>query len=85
MTEIAHTMELANFMCSCPEPWQNFMNTTKFSQDKDFDKHGDVKIRSINRELRPYNGKYREHGPTGKSCLQFTDQQGYAMFLLKYS
>jgi hypothetical protein len=76
-----NTLLLTDHLVSCPKSWKNFILKTPFDQTTDFTKHGDVTIRAINRELKPFNGKFFDRD----NKIVFANEQGYSMFLLKFS
>lgn len=47
------------------------------------DEFGDVKVKEIQKTLKPFNGKYFEH--PAEYWVEFKTEQDYLLYLLKWS
>ena len=65
----------------CPQHWQNFILTNEKFILSDIS----VRIRTINRLLRPYRARYVEADYLDQDKVIFEDQKGLTWFILKWS
>jgi hypothetical protein len=74
--------ELRNTFARCPVYWQNFI--THLQNENDM-WNRDVSIPIIQRELKPYNGRYRMAGSEPWDYIEFDTEQQFTLFVLRWS
>ena len=73
-------LQLGNNLADCPKCWQNFV---KHNQT---DIHRDTAIRTINRLLKPYRGRYvPAELYTDTDTVVFENVQSLTWFVLRWS
>lgn len=73
--------ELGANMADCPKCWYNFI----CDQQNKYNFYRDVSVARIRSGLKPYGGRYHFRGSRKHPTIEFETEQGYTMFLLKYS
>jgi hypothetical protein len=66
----------------CPIYWQNFI----IFLQSEFDLwNRDVSVPVIQRELRPYGGRYHMAGSESNDYIEFDTEEQFAWFVLRWS
>jgi hypothetical protein len=73
--------ELGKNMSDCPDHWYNFI--TELQHQMDY--YRDVSVTKINKVLKIYGGRYRFTGSRKNPTIEFENEQGYVMYLLRWS
>lgn len=73
---------LHSTFAGCPIYWQNFI----IYLNNEFDMWGrDVSVSIIQRELKPYGGRYHLAGSESQEYIEFDTAEQYAWFVLRWS
>jgi len=73
---------LHSTFAGCPIYWQNFI----IYLNNEFDMWGrDVSVSIIQRELKPYGGRYHLAGSESREYIEFDTEQQFTLFVLRWS
>ena len=73
--------ELGAIMSNCPNHWYNFI--TEFQHQMYYNE--DVSVTKINKALKIYGGRYRFRGSRKNPTIEFENEEGYVMYLLRWT
>lgn len=74
--------DLHSTFVGCPVYWQNFITHLQNENDM-WDR--DVSVPIIQRELKPYRGRYHMAGSEPNDYIEFDTEQQFTLFVLKWS
>ena len=74
--------DLHSTFAGCPVYWQNFIIYLQNENDM-YDR--DVSISLIQRELKPYYGRYHMAGSEPWDYIEFDTEQQFTLFVLRWS
>lgn len=74
--------DLHSTFVGCPVYWQNFITHLQ----NEFDMWGrEVSVSIIQRELKPYGGRYHLAGSESQEYIEFQDEKQLILFALKWA
>jgi len=74
--------DLHSTFVGCPVYWQNFITHLQNENDM-WDR--DVSVPIIQRELKPYSGRYHMAGSEPNDYIEFDTEQQFTLFVLRWS